>query len=548
MRLRFHTLDVFTSRRLAGNPLAVVLGADALDGATMQSDRARVQSQRDGVRAGAARSGEHRAHPHLHAGGGAALRGPSDGRRGGAARPAARARGAGAPRRRDRARGGGRPRCAARSSRAAAAPPSRDSRRRCLPARGGEPPGADVIAAALGLAPTDIGFRSHRPSLFSAGVEFLLSRSPRARRSIARGPIPRASPPRSARRAAPISIRPRRWRRAAPSMRAPSPMASASPRIRRRARPRPLSPASRRRSRRRRTASMNSSSSRATPWADRRDHPGLAHRGGPPRRRDGGGACGRRHQRRAGIVTQIEPFAFELLTVERLHCVVADHDWAFDRLRADEIDAHWAQRKAANPALYDGPVLLAHRVERRAEADGSATLRRRIFPHALFPLPRLAGFRLSGRRACATASPCRRCARPTAPFCSARWGRIIPAPGAIYFPAGTPDPSDLRDGLVDLEDNLLRELREETGVAPQEVRLEPRLDHRASPGRASPACESPIRPRRRPRWQRRVDGLYRLAGEAGARGRAHGVRGAPTSPSRGCSTSSAAFLEPLLPE
>lgn len=37
MRLRFSTLDVFTNTRFAGNPLAVVLGADGLDSATMQT-------------------------------------------------------------------------------------------------------------------------------------------------------------------------------------------------------------------------------------------------------------------------------------------------------------------------------------------------------------------------------------------------------------------------------------------------------------------------------------------------------------------------------
>src|SRR3954453_10817227 len=37
MRRRFHTLDVFTSQRFAGNPLAVVTEADGLDGAAMQA-------------------------------------------------------------------------------------------------------------------------------------------------------------------------------------------------------------------------------------------------------------------------------------------------------------------------------------------------------------------------------------------------------------------------------------------------------------------------------------------------------------------------------
>jgi trans-2,3-dihydro-3-hydroxyanthranilate isomerase len=37
MRYTFHTLDVFTNRRFGGNPLAVVLDADALTTEQMQT-------------------------------------------------------------------------------------------------------------------------------------------------------------------------------------------------------------------------------------------------------------------------------------------------------------------------------------------------------------------------------------------------------------------------------------------------------------------------------------------------------------------------------
>ena len=37
MKLTFHTLDVFTSKKFGGNPLAVVLDADALSDAQMQT-------------------------------------------------------------------------------------------------------------------------------------------------------------------------------------------------------------------------------------------------------------------------------------------------------------------------------------------------------------------------------------------------------------------------------------------------------------------------------------------------------------------------------
>ena len=45
--------------------------------------------------------------------------------------------------------------------------------------------------------------------------------------------------------------------------------------------------------------------------------------------------------------------------------------------------------------------------------------------------------------------------------------------GHIYFPCGTPDPSDLAGGKVDLDFSLRRELKEETGIDAAELKVEP---------------------------------------------------------------------------
>ncbi|TDX67489.1 hypothetical protein EDE12_1011037 [Methylosinus sp. sav-2] len=158
----------------------------------------------------------------------------------------------------------------------------------------------------------------------------------------------------------------------------------------------------------------------------------------------------------------------EIASAAALHCVLEPHDWAFDRLRGAEIDAHWATRRAAVPSLYDGPVLLAHGVSR----GENGTLGVRFFTtrFSRFLAWRDFGFPGGGVHNCFSMPALR---SSDGAFLLGEMGADHSAAGAIYFPAGTPDPSDLRDGIVDLEANLLRELEEETGIAAQEVRLSP---------------------------------------------------------------------------
>ncbi|BBU61131.1 phenazine biosynthesis protein PhzF [Methylosinus sp. C49] len=172
MRLRFFTLDVFTTHRFAGNPLAVVLGADGLDAATMQniarefalSETVFVLEPRDPVNTARLRiftplrELPFAGHPTI----GVAIllatqRAPEMLTRNGIVIALEEEVGL--------------VRCdvvrdASRAVLARFVAPR-------LPIPGAPAPAAEALARALGLSATDIGFARHSPSRFSAGVEFL---------------------------------------------------------------------------------------------------------------------------------------------------------------------------------------------------------------------------------------------------------------------------------------------------------------------------------------------------------------------------------------
>jgi 8-oxo-dGTP pyrophosphatase MutT (NUDIX family) len=155
-----------------------------------------------------------------------------------------------------------------------------------------------------------------------------------------------------------------------------------------------------------------------------------------------------------------------IIALDRIDAHFAQRDWAFAQLRAAEIHSNWQTLTAANPALFNGRVLLQY--ERRIEAgvlharyletDYSAFLAWRDFGwpdkdirngFALAALRTRDGAYLLGEMAGHTANP-----------------------GKIYFAAGTPDPADITpDGRVDLLGSLLRELEEEMGLSAAEVEV-----------------------------------------------------------------------------
>jgi 8-oxo-dGTP pyrophosphatase MutT (NUDIX family) len=165
-------------------------------------------------------------------------------------------------------------------------------------------------------------------------------------------------------------------------------------------------------------------------------------------------------------------FADEYVTVgvDRLDCAYEPRVWPFAEERDAEIRAHWARLTAANPKLYNGRVLLQHRsaimqeghvaVFRGAylEASYMAFLAWRDFGHPGAEVRNC--FSLAALRS------------DDGAFIVGEMAPHTASPGRVYFPAGTPDPGDVRDGKVDLAESAVRELAEETGIEAGEVTLD----------------------------------------------------------------------------
>lgn len=155
----------------------------------------------------------------------------------------------------------------------------------------------------------------------------------------------------------------------------------------------------------------------------------------------------------------------ELAEVDVVECRFEPRDWDFAKRRADDIAVHWAEAVRRKPRMFDGRVLLMHRGAVEAAPDG-----RRVFRGAYletsfsaFLFWRDVGMPAAGVRngfgmACLSSSD--------GAFVLGEMGRHTANAGAVYFASGTPDPSDIRGGFVDMEASVRRELTEETGLDP----------------------------------------------------------------------------------
>jgi len=141
-----------------------------------------------------------------------------------------------------------------------------------------------------------------------------------------------------------------------------------------------------------------------------------------------------------------------------------DWDWALRN--RERIEANWQRRKAQTPKMFNGRVLMLRDLELTQERCVNTYFEVDYADLVAWidlgnPDRSVAnGFAMGALRGSDGAF-----------ICGVMDGHTANA-GRIYFPAGTPDRSDVRpDGTVDLATSLTRELFEETGLAEADYRV-----------------------------------------------------------------------------
>jgi 8-oxo-dGTP pyrophosphatase MutT (NUDIX family) len=138
--------------------------------------------------------------------------------------------------------------------------------------------------------------------------------------------------------------------------------------------------------------------------------------------------------------------------------------WAFAASERARIDAHWQGMVAANPALWNGQILMCHAIE---VADGRISGRFLTSDYASFVAWRDWDFPDRSVHNCFGSAVV--LSRDGA-LIFGRMGRKTLNAGLIYPPGGSLEPRDVTaEGTVDVQGSIERELEEETGLTASEA-------------------------------------------------------------------------------
>ena len=152
-----------------------------------------------------------------------------------------------------------------------------------------------------------------------------------------------------------------------------------------------------------------------------------------------------------------------IVEIETIDCRFEPQPWRFAQENSDVIGRHWEAVIARKPATFNGKVLLMHRWDVVGRTFTGAYL---MTDYASFLAWRDLGFPDRAKWNCFSMAALQ---SADGAFLLGEMADHTNNAGAIYFAAGTPDPSDLAGDIVDLGGSVMREMAEETGLSAADV-------------------------------------------------------------------------------
>ena len=155
--------------------------------------------------------------------------------------------------------------------------------------------------------------------------------------------------------------------------------------------------------------------------------------------------------------------------IDAIDARIVAYDWPYARENAEAIAAHWAKAKAALPSLFDGRLFLA---KSRAFTGGGRRLEIEAFEtdYSAYMFWRAGGFPGVGVHHFFSMAAIHDEKRA---FVLVEMSQNTANAGRIYFPSGAPDGKDVDGEGLDLARSAVRELREETGLSGEDVKMAP---------------------------------------------------------------------------
>jgi 8-oxo-dGTP pyrophosphatase MutT (NUDIX family) len=157
-----------------------------------------------------------------------------------------------------------------------------------------------------------------------------------------------------------------------------------------------------------------------------------------------------------------------VIALRGVELLVEEGDHPFLIAQRAEIDENWRREIAANPALFNGNMVFQREI---SIEDGVLKGKSHVSPFSSFMWWRKQPQPVVGTHLFAFAVP----VSSDGAIIAVRMSAHTANPGQVYCAAGSLDDLDIVDGRCDLDANMAREVREETGIDLADARADAQL-------------------------------------------------------------------------